>query len=79
METKIFVIRDGGGWSLRVGESRSRTYRSETEAIQSAFKRARALGQAGLEAQVVMRMLTCSFGPNGMKKTEPTRSVSSAG
>jgi len=71
---KLMVVFHDGSWKMKVGDTLSRPYKSEREAIGAAIKRARRLGRDGYESEVVMKMLTCRFGPNGLIETVPTRS-----
>ena len=70
---QIFVIRKDAGWCVKVRETSSHAYPDEMAAIQAAMSEARNLASAGFECEVVMRMLTCPFGPKGMGKAFPTR------
>ena len=69
---RLTVLSQEGDWRIRVGESLSRPYRSQSEAIRAAFHRAKSLGEDGIESEVVLKVLTCQFGPNGHFKTVPT-------
>jgi hypothetical protein len=69
---RLMVLSQEGSWRIRVGEKFSRPYRSQGEAVQAAFDRAKALGRDGFESEVVLDVLTCQFGPNDFFKTVPT-------
>ena len=75
---RLTVVFYGGSWRLKVGETLSRPYISESEAIRAALSRAHKLGQEGIESEVVMKVMTCRFGPKGLVRTVPTRSESSS-
>lgn len=70
---RLTVLSDQGKWRIKVGERLSRPFRSQNEAIRAAFDRATALGRDGLDAEVVMNVLTCHVGPDNFFKAVPTR------
>ncbi len=72
---KLMIDFHEGSWKMKVGDILSRPYKSESEAIGAAIKRARRIGRDGYESEVVMKTLTCRFGPNGLVETVPTRTV----
>jgi hypothetical protein len=57
---------------VRFGETLSRPYKSQSEAVRAAFKHAMSMSKEGLEAEVVLKLMTCQFGPNGYFKAVPT-------
>ena len=59
---------------MKAGETVSRPYTSEAEAISAAMKHGQKLGRDGYEAEVVMKVMTCRFGPKGISRIFPTRS-----
>jgi hypothetical protein len=66
------VLSQEGAWRVRVGEVLSPPYRSHGDAVRSALNRARKLSADGIESEVVMRVMTCEFGPEGFVRTVPT-------
>jgi hypothetical protein len=69
---KLLVLSEQGQWRIRVGEKLSRPFKSHGEAVRMAFDRALSLSKNGIESEVVMKVMTCQFGPNGFEKTIPT-------
>jgi len=69
---RLMVLSRGESWRIRVGDKLSRPYSSRDEAVRSAFDNAKALAREGLESEVVMKVLTCQFGPDGFFKAFPT-------
>ena len=69
---RLRVFPQDGAWRVSFGDILSRPYKSQSEAIRAAFKRARAMSKAGLEAEVVMKLMTCRFGPDDYFKAVPT-------
>jgi hypothetical protein len=63
---EIVIVFDRGSWRMRVGEVLSPPYKTQGAAMQAAITRARSLGRDGYETEVVMPVLTCRFGPNGL-------------
>ena len=69
---RMMILSNGESWRLSVGDKLSRPYSSRQEAVRAAFANAETLAREGLEAEVVMKVLTCQFGPNGSFKAFPT-------
>jgi hypothetical protein len=70
---KLMVVFHEGHWKMKVGDTLSRPYNSEGEAIRAALSRAHKLGQEGFESEVIMKVMTCKYGPNGVVKTIPSQ------
>jgi hypothetical protein len=71
---RLLVVFDAGSWKMKAGETLSRPYKSESDAISAAMKHAQKLGRDGHESEVVMKVMTCRFGPKGIVGIFPTRS-----
>jgi hypothetical protein len=69
---RLMVFLEEENWRIRVGDKLSRPYKSQNEAIRSAFDYAKTLAQEGLESEVVLKVLTYQFGPGGFFKAVPT-------
>lgn len=69
---RLKVLSQEGEWRISIGEKVSRPFRSQNEAIRAALDRAQALGRQGHESEVVLKVLTCQFGPNNFFRTVPT-------
>ena len=61
-----------GMWQVRIGMESWRHFQSQRAAISAALERARAMSRDGIETEVVMKIMTCKFGPNGSFKAVPT-------
>jgi hypothetical protein len=69
---KLAVVFHEDAWRLQVGERFSRPFNSDREAIQAAIRHAHNLGRQGHEAEIVMKAMTCLYGPNGLVRAVPT-------
>lgn len=69
---RLRVFPQDGAWRVRFGETLSRPYKSQGEAVRAAFKHAKSMSREGLESEVVMTLMTCRFGPNDYFETVPT-------
>ena len=69
---KLTVTFHEGAWKMRVGDRLSRPFLSEREAISAAIHHAHDLGKQGYETQVVMKAMTCYYGPDGLVRALPT-------
>ena len=69
---KLAVLFHEGAWRMRLGETFSRPFSSEREAIAAAIRHAHNLGRQGHECEVVMRTMTCHYDRNGMVRAVPT-------
>ena len=69
---RLRVFPQDGVWRVRFGETLSRPYKSQSEAVRAAFKHAMSMSKEGLEAEVVLKLMTCQFGPNDYFKAMPT-------
>jgi len=59
-------------WHVRIGFESWRQFQSEHAAMSAALQRAKAMGTDGIECEVVMKVMTFQFGPNGFFKAVPT-------
>jgi hypothetical protein len=69
---RLMVLSQKGAWRIKVGEALSPPFRSQSDAVRSAMRRATKISRDGFDAEVVMKVMTCQFGPNGFFKTVPT-------
>lgn len=67
------LVRQGDNcWEVRLGVSPPLAFETQKAAIEAAMARAKKMATDGIEADVVMRVMTCRFGPNGSFKAVPT-------
>ncbi len=52
------VVFDAGSWKMKAGETLSRPFKSESDAISAAMKHGQKL-RDGYESEVVMKVMTC--------------------
>jgi hypothetical protein len=69
---RLAVVFHDEAWRLQVGDTFSRRFNSDREAIQAAIRHAHNLGRQGHEAEVVMKAMTCLYGRDGLVRAVPT-------
>lgn len=59
-------------WHVRIGYEPWRHFQSERAAMNAALQRAKEMSADGIECEVVMKVMTLQFGPEGFFKAVPT-------
>lgn len=66
------VVSHEGAWRVSLGDALSRPYKSHKDAVKAALSRATEMSKEGLEAEVVMKVMTLKLGPDNYFKAVPT-------